>query len=98
MNNIIIRQIKLLTSLNNLNNAAHKLEEDELLLYTKGSANTIEPIANESDQIHFVNDSLCEYIRGEILEARDSLLVQLEALGLTMSEEVLAELQSTNKD
>lgn len=94
---IIEKQIVLLTAISSLSNAASIVENEELVIHAKNPTNNaLEPIAHASLQADILTESLCTEIRGSILELMDNKINQLAALGLTINEEALAELQSTS--
>jgi hypothetical protein len=94
---LIQKQLTLLGAISSLANAARAVDNDELVIHAKdSSSNALVPIASSDVQADILTDSLCNEIRGSILEVIDSKVMQLSALGITISDEALSEIQSTS--
>lgn len=97
MSNLITKQLVLLQAIASLAEAATAVESGDLVIHAKNPTNNhLEPIADANIQADILTDSLCNEIRGSILEVMDSKIAQLDALGITISAEALAEIQSTS--
>lgn len=96
--NTIQKQIALLTSIQALSAAATTVDSSEseiLVYYRDAKTGNILPIADEKTQSSFMGESMLEEIRSGILETMDNQVALLDSQGMTISGEVLAELQST---
>lgn len=92
---LLTTQMELLTQVKSLVNAANVLEGNTVLLVAKSSSGILHPLADEAVQSSFLNESCLNEIRGSILEALDSVIMQLSAQGLTFSEDAISILQTT---
>ena len=94
----ITKQIELLNAISQLSAAATIVDNNDIVMfYREPLTNALVPVANEKVQSSFVAESLLAEIRASVLEAMDTSITQLDAMGLTMSAEALAELQSTGE-
>ncbi len=95
--NLIAKQIELLSSIGQLAKAADVFDNQEVLLYTK-EGERIVPVASEEVQSSILTDAVSGELRASALEAIDSKVIQLEALGVTISTEALNEITNTSSD
>lgn len=92
--NLIAKQMVLLASIGQLAKAAEVFDNQEVLLYTKDGERIV-PVADEEVQGAILTDAVSNELRTSALEAIDTRVIQLEALGLTLSEDALAEITNS---
>lgn len=98
MNTLIQKQIALLTTIQQLSEAASACDSSDILLYTKDSNGQLVPLASEPVQDLILTESLVAEIRGGALDAVDQAVTQLEALGITLSPEAVSEINTTSEE
>ncbi len=92
---LIRKQIELLTTAEAFANIARVCDSEEILIYSKSSSGTITPVANEEVQSQVLTEAVANEIRSSALDSIDNVVLQLDALGLSLSSEAVAEITTT---
>ena len=92
---LIVKQLELLNTVQQLSEAATLIDNQEILIYTRDANGTIRPVALPDTQSLMLTEGVLNDLRGGALSAMDTAILQLSALGLTLSEDAQQEIATT---
>jgi hypothetical protein len=95
--NLVAKQMTLLSAIGQLAKAAEVFDNQEVLLFTKDGEKIV-PVASDDVQSSILTDAVSSELRASALEAIDNKVVQLEALGISISADALNEITNSSSN